>query len=361
MSESVVFSLDGVPVYQNKAFRSRTEALACPRGQVVLSLNSSHGIVHNVAFDQELLTYDGSYQNEQCVSPSFRHHLEDVLAVCSRHFGTADLIAEVGCGKGSFVRVLSDAGYRVIGVDPAYEGDEPHIIKQGFSKQLGLCCDGMVLRHVLEHIPEPLEFLSELAHANRGRGLIYIEVPCLDWILRHRAWFDILYEHVNYFRLDDFRSMFGTIHEIGRLFEQQYLYVVADLASLRSPRPGRGHLDRLRREFDGLLTDIDRWQAMARSQLPQLVWGAGAKGAMFCFHLAARGSCPDMAIDINPAKQGSYLPVSGVPILGPESALSTLEDADIFVMNSNYLQEIRRTGGERYRYLTLTASPAFDA
>ena len=91
-----------------------------------------------------------------------------------------------------------------------------------------------LLRHVLEHIQDPVSFLAEIANANQG-GQIYIEVPCFDWILEHKAWFDLFYEHVNYFRLDDLRRMFGTVHEAGHLFGGQYLYVVADLASLRDP------------------------------------------------------------------------------------------------------------------------------
>jgi len=48
------------------------------------------------------------------------------------------------------------------------------------------------------------------------------------------------YEHVNYFRMDDFRRMFGKIYESGHFFGGQYLYVVADMASLREPRMNLG-------------------------------------------------------------------------------------------------------------------------
>ena len=56
-------------------------------------------------------------------------------------------------------------------------------------------------------------------------------MPCLDWICKHRAWFDIFYEHVNYFRLTDFQRLFQRIEDSGHLFGGQYLYVVAELAS----------------------------------------------------------------------------------------------------------------------------------
>ena len=78
--------------------------------------------------------------------------------------------------------------------------------------------------------------MCDLRDANGGTGLIYIEVPCFDWICEKRAWFDIFYEHVNYFRMLDFFKMFGSVAASGKLFGDQYLYVVADLATLRAPK-----------------------------------------------------------------------------------------------------------------------------
>ena len=97
-----------------------------------------------------------------------------------------------------------------------------------------------MLRHTLEHMRQPVDFLADVLRANGGRGDIYLEVPCFDWIRSHRAWFDIFYEHVNYFRLDDFHRMFGTVRESGHLFGGQYLYAIADLATLRAPHAGAG-------------------------------------------------------------------------------------------------------------------------
>ncbi len=121
-------------------------------------------------------------------------------------------------------------------MDPAYEGSNSSIVKEYFGPGSGLSADGVILRHVLEHIQDPIAFLAGIRDANGGRGKIYIEVPCFDWICDRRAWFDISYEHVNYFRLSDFYRMFGTVHDAGHVFNGQYIYAVADLATL-SPFP----------------------------------------------------------------------------------------------------------------------------
>jgi len=54
-------------------------------------------------------------------------------------------------------------------------------------------------------------------------------------------------------------------------------------------------------------------------------------------------------IDINPAKQGRYLASTGLKVLSPSEGLSNLpEGTNIFVMNPNYLAEIRKMAGPNY-------------
>src|SRR3546814_9335071 len=154
------------------------------------------------------------------LSGVFKNHLGTVTQIIRRHFVDVSLI-EVGCGKGYFLDHLQAQGYRITGIDPAYEGDNPNVVKAPFERSLGLSAQGIVLRHVLEHMVDPMAFLANIAHANHGKGLIYIEVPCLDWIMRCRAWFDIFYEHVNYIRLSDFDRMFGTVLARGHVLDRK--------------------------------------------------------------------------------------------------------------------------------------------
>ena len=234
VTESVLYEQRGFPIFQNRMYDSESEACACPRGDILLVQDKASGLVYNAAFRPELMRYDRHYQNEQAVSAVFKRHLEQVTAIIERYLGCRDIV-EVGCGKGYFLERLLSAGIDARGFDPAYEGDNPRIDRCPFDPAVGLTGKGLVLRHVLEHIQSPFDFLAQLRVANGGNGLIYIEVPCLDWILMRRAWFDIFYEHVNYFRLSDFQRLFADICAAGHLFGGQYLYVVAALESLRKP------------------------------------------------------------------------------------------------------------------------------
>ncbi len=346
-----VYRAEQLPVLQNRMFATAQAARECARGDVVLVQSMETGLVFNRAFRPQLVQYDADYQNEQGLSGVFARHLDAVLDVMRRHFAGQSLV-EVGCGKGLFLERLLAAGFDVTGLDPTYQGSNPRVIKEFFTPEAGIRADGLVLRHVLEHVPDPLGFLAGLREANGGGGKIYIEVPCLDWIARRRAWFDIFYEHVNYFRLVDFERMFGTVHEAGHMFAGQYLSVVADLATLRAPRRPVDDEFALPSEF---LTAI----AASRARLKEsgaggAIWGGASKGVIFALFMERAGVAIDTVIDINPAKQGRHLAATGLRVQSPEEGMAHLKPgADVFVMNSNYLREIEAMTSHRLHCISI--------
>lgn len=341
----VLYEQRDFPVFQNRMYGSREEARLCPKGDIRLAQDPHTGVVANLAFRPELMVYDEHYQNEQANSASFQRHLRDVAGIVERLLGRERLV-EVGCGKGYFLENLAARGCDIAGFDPAYEGANPRIRRETFNPSLVGEGAGLILRHVLEHIQHPLPFLRQLAEANGRAGRIYIEVPCLDWILAHRAWFDIFYEHVNYFRLDDFNRLFGQVVESGRIFGGQYLYVVAELGSLRQVLPAAPPV----RLPDDFLASVERFGA-ARDE-PGVVWGGASKGVIFALLLERYGRHVQTVIDINPAKQGRYIAATGLRVSAPETALAALPPgAPIYVMNSNYLPEIKDMTGNAYTYI----------
>jgi SAM-dependent methyltransferase len=350
MTDNIIYRMNGLPVQQNRFFATANDAIACPVGNLILVQDPLTGIVHNEAFRPELMIYDENYQNEQGYSNVFEQHLYQVIEIVRCQF-TGKSILEIGCGKGRFLKLMRDQGFSVVGIDPAYEGDDPNVVKKKFSSSLGMTGEAIILRHVLEHIPNPIRFLISIAEANGGKGLIYIEVPCLDWISDHRAWFDLFYEHVNYFRLSDFFRIFGRILDSGSFFSGQYLYIVADLASLRTNPKVDVQKFHLPADFLG---GIDRAIAALNNQRGRkhIIWGGASKGVIFALQLLRRGEVtPDFVIDINPFKQGKYMPVTGLPVLSPENGFSGMARHDtIFVMNSNYFNEIMATAGDKFTY-----------
>ncbi|MDQ6640127.1 MAG: class I SAM-dependent methyltransferase [Pseudomonadota bacterium] len=347
-----VYRAEQLPVLQNRMFASAESARACARGDVVLVQSAETGLVFNRAFRPEHVEYDADYQNEQGLSTAFARHLDAVVDVMRRHFGAASLL-EVGCGKGLFLERLLAADFDVTGLDPTYEGANPRVIRRFFTPEVGIRADGIVLRHVLEHVQDPVAFLAGLREANGGRGTIYIEVPCLDWIARHQAWFDIFYEHVNYFRRVDFERMFGIVHEAGQSFAGQYLYVVADLATLRPPRRPADDVFGLPAGFLAAIEE-SRDSLRAKGSATRAIWGGASKGVIFALLMERAGVPIDTVVDINPAKQGRYLAATGIRVQSPDEAMAHLPaGADVFVMNSNYLDEIEALTAHRFHCVTI--------
>lgn len=62
----------------------------------------------------------------------------------------------------------------------------------------------------------------------------------------------------------------------------------------------------------------------------------------------------DLIIDVNPAKQGKYIPLTGLKVYSPDQAMMQLKDgATVYVMNSNYLKEIQEMSNHRFNYLVV--------
>lgn len=341
-----LYSQRNFPVLQNCVYETHKKATECATGNIRIVEDQNTGLVYNADFDPKKMVYDRNYNNEQGISRSFQSHLTQVAQIVKSKLGSKDLV-EIGCGKGLFLEMLVDLGIDIIGMDPVYEGLNPRIIKSYFQPGISKKANGIILRHVLEHISDPVGFLRQIANTNNGQGLIYIEVPCFEWICRRRAWYDIFYEHVNYFRISDFERIFEGLIESGHFFGGQYFYILADLKKLRNPVLNKD--DKV--EFP---QDFDRSRIDSAESHDSVIWGGASKGVIFSFLKMRQGKTFRFAIDINPAKQGKYLPGSGLKVCSPEEGMKEINPTDtIYVMNSNYMDEIHQYTNGKNRLISI--------
>ena len=339
------------PVFQNVAYPDPDSARRAPVGDMVLGRCACCGFVFNTAFDPSLIKYDRNYQNEQANSPLFADYLAGVARGIAESVSPGARIVEIGCGKGTFLGLLLDLGLDAYGVDPTYEGDNPRVVKAEFNEEsASMEADLVILRHVLEHIPDPAGMLKTIARLNRRQGQIYIEIPSLDWILDNGAFWDFSYEHSNYFSEDVLGRIFPG-GRVDRIFGGQYLGVFAGLDNGYKldclARPAADH---------GLNQGIEAKLEAAKKTLedhgPVLVWGAGGKGSTFVNTLDPQRQSVAALVDINPRKQSHFIARSAHPIIPPED-ISGTGARTILVMNPNYYSEVAKLVGPEYRLLTL--------
>lgn len=348
-----------VPVQQNILVSSPEAARNVPRGNLDLHVCELCGFVWNAAFDLTLLDYGTDYDNTQSCSASFDSYMDDLVRELVEVRGVRSArVVEIGCGKGLFLQKLvnwPNSGNSGVGFDTSYIGpDEVLDGRVRFERRFydetctDVPADAVVCRHVIEHVPDPQALLravrAALSAAPHAR--LWFETPCVDWILRGEVLWDFFYEHCSLFTAESLSVLFHRagfeVTSVRHIFGGQYLWLEARPGNESSPLvPQQTSSNALAygAKLDTLRTAwADRLENLARSGCVAL-WGAGAKGATFANLVDPEAAVIDCVVDVNPAKQGRFIPGTGHQIVAPH-VLAQRKVTHLLVMNPNYRTEI---------------------
>lgn len=91
---------------------------------------------------------------------------------------------DFGCGEGKLLNWLQDFGWDTYGIEPSVDVAFLRHHRLATPPQDG-SFDLAILHHVLEHVPNPLEILRQLADSLREGGVLFISVPRLDTLPQH--------------------------------------------------------------------------------------------------------------------------------------------------------------------------------
>jgi hypothetical protein len=358
------FHLDDIPAHSVLLMPTEQVARDYPTGTLDLAVCRSCGFVTNTSFDPTLNAYSSSYEETQGFSPTFRAFAE---RLAQRWIDTYDIhdkkILEIGCGKGEFLALMCElGGNRGVGLDPAVAPErlDPSVRDLiDFRPELfgpehqSIEADVIVCRHTLEHIAPVGELLRSVRTmiGDRDDTVVLFELPDVLRVLQELAFWDVYYEHCSYFTPGSLARLFRRegfdVLDLWLDFDDQYILIEA--------RPGTGESAELPLEDDlGATLDaaagygrridaeLDRWRADLGARIADergsvVCWGAGSKCVAFLTTLRVDGI--DIAVDINPFKQGKFLPGTGTPVLSPEALVDEKPGA-IVVMNPAYCHEI---------------------
>ena len=144
--------------------------------------------------------------------------------------------------------------------------------------------------------------------------------------------------------------MHGLQASVSPVYDDQYMWVEAGLKSAAATavdaEEGRAPEEAVLGEQYLYQRNalLDRWAEflIGRHEVGGVaIWGAASKGVTFSLLMNSRAAnLIDFGIDLNPAKQGCFMPVSATPIVDPATAMAQ-GVATIVIMNPNYEAEIR--------------------
>lgn len=365
-----VYSVRRQPLLLNHLYETREAACSAPTADLSFRECRECGFVWNAVFDSRSIVYGPGYINDQSESAVFRDHLDEVMnRLLDRVADAPGSIIEIGCGQGTFLKsVCRRASRPGIGFDPALRGTavaDGDIVLRGelftarTAGELMETCQPIsliVCRHVLEHLTDPqllVETIEELMRTNSAATL-YLEVPAVQWIADHAAFFDFFNEHCSLFGVQSMRRMlvkagFSAVH-IEPVFQGQYLAIEANLRCAKRTTPTLAETSINHDQWsNSLLAERNRWIERFDDLLdtdPVLIWGAGAKGISLVNQLELSFEQIPFLIDINPSKQGRFAPVTAQQVIGPQALRQKLASLSpsptVIVMNPNYIDEVAK-------------------
>jgi len=364
----VFYEVERVPANSCILMGSPEEATEYPRGDIRLGFCRECGFISNTAFESHLTEYSGRYEETQGFSATFNTFHKGLAERLIERYGLRDKqVLEIGCGKGEFLALLSELGNnRGIGFDPGYREDRNLRIRDGrvtfikdfySEKYADHQADFVCCKMTLEHIQETDNFVGTVRRAigERSDTVVFFQIPEALRILQECAFEDIYYEHCSYFSPGSLARLFRRngfdVLALETEYADQYLTIEAQ------PGVGGGEAPLLSREDDlGTLRDlvatfparctakIEGWRESFRdweaSGLRPVLWGSGSKGVSFLTSVDTDRQV-EYVVDINPYRQGYYMPGTGQQIVAP-SFLKEYRPDIVVVMNGIYVDEISR-------------------
>lgn len=212
---------------------SQTKCTVCKRsnnsiifqkGSFCLNSCSKCGTVflgeYSDVFVPDLYSYYDKYANlekENVFDPITSDRCRDLLIWFST-FGFGKEVLDVGCGLGQFVEVADRSGWIAEGLELS-KGAVDFARRQGVAvRDLDFLSeeikpnsyDLVTFFEVIEHVPNPAEFVHRAGEVVRPGGLVYLTTPnfaSLDRYLLGADWNIIHPEHLTYFTPHTLRSL----------------------------------------------------------------------------------------------------------------------------------------------------------
>jgi hypothetical protein len=285
-----------------------------------------------------------------------------------------DLVIEVASNDGYLLQYFVQGGIQVLGIEPS-AGVADVAIKKGiptlidfFGTQLAIKLaiqmkpKLMLGNNVLAHVPDIHDFIKGFSLLISDEGLITFEFPHLVSLIKNNQFDTIYHEHYSYLSISSLTPIFEShglrVIDVEKLLTHggSIRVYVAKSESLWKTDDSVARILLEEREVDPRvelvwkslqertfcvkLNLLDELIKCKREGIRVAAYGAAAKGNTLLNYCGIDSHLIDYVVDLNPHKQGNFLPGSRIPIVSATELEQNTPDV-LLVLPWNLAGEIK--------------------
>jgi len=309
-------------------------------------------------------------------SSTWLEHAREFAETAIERFGLdqSSTVVEIASNDGYLLQYFARRGIRVLGIEPARnvasaaraKGIDTvteffgHSTAQRLASEFG--ADVLIGNNVIAHVPDLNDFLAAFAILLKPRGIISVEFPHLLRLIEQTQFDTIYHEHFSYFSFSTINDAFAahdlTIFDVEEIPTHGGSLRVYARHAADETQPASDRVTEmcLREREAGLLDlavyssfeervrkakrDILRFLIDCKENNKKIVgYGAPAKGNTLLNYCGIGTDFIEYTVDLNPHKQGHFLPGSHIPIKAPNEIRQTKPDL-VFILPWNLKDEI---------------------
>jgi SAM-dependent methyltransferase len=284
-------------------------------------------------------------------------------------------VIEIASNDGYLLKNFKDKGINILGVEPCANVAEaaekigiPSLVKFFGVKTAeemvedGNRADLLIGNNVLAHVPDLNDFVKGLKVLLSPQGVITIEFPHLKKLIECNHFDTIYHEHFSYFSLLTVETVFAefglTLFDVEEIPTHGGSLRIYARHESDTSKPVQNSVDNLRdQEIKAGFRDAGIYTRFAeqvretkRKLLSFLIeakrqektivgYGAPAKGNTLLNYCGIRNDFIDYTVDLNPHKQGLFLPGTHLPIFSPDRIRETRPDY-VLILPWNLREEV---------------------
>ncbi|KAA9339246.1 methyltransferase domain-containing protein [Hymenobacter busanensis] len=364
----VFYEVHNVPTQTGILWPTPEAARNAPTTDVRLTFCPHCHYIGNEAYEPAKITHTRNDFSLE-FSPSFRAFAQGVAAQLIEQYQLkGGRVVDIGCGDGDFLRTLCRLGMAEgVGIDPGYAPRPGEVVTEpvGFIKDFfgpGTVheiagADLISCRHMLDILatgPAPLLRALRQAIPEGEKPLIYVEDPNALYNIGEQVVWNIVNEHSSWMTPGAqaylFRSCGFEVLDVHTCWHDEYLGLVARPAGQPLADPGSlpptndpNTAVAVRAFADAAQAIIAQWQErvdeLRRAGKRVVGWAAGSRAISF-LNTFDLDETVVAVVDINPRRQGQYIPGTAHPVIGPDELMSYHPDV-LLITNPTYVPEIQ--------------------